>query len=193
MTRHDYYVNRAAVVSRPNKSQSTGVCCFTWRQRTSKLQSRTNFTDRLGRWNCPDWRSAQALKVHTHLTHEEAIMNRAKVKKPPTHYLLVGSAVVGEGSLDRDVAACRSTGRAQTEIIATREAARYEVGYLLSTNGTAFGRSLRLTRNTKVVIDRNTWYMHCNGWRSSLVRPQVPHRSGTPALAVPIERAAVRV
>jgi hypothetical protein len=29
-------------------------------------------------------------------------MNRAKVKKPPTHYLLVGSAVVGEGSLDRD-------------------------------------------------------------------------------------------
>jgi hypothetical protein len=29
-------------------------------------------------------------------------MNRAKVKKPPTHYLLVGSAVVGEGSLDRN-------------------------------------------------------------------------------------------
>jgi hypothetical protein len=32
----------------------------------------------------------------------EAVMNRARVKKPPTHYLVVGSAVAGEGFLDSD-------------------------------------------------------------------------------------------
>ena len=29
-------------------------------------------------------------------------MNRAKVKKPPRHYLVVGSSVAGEGFPDRD-------------------------------------------------------------------------------------------
>jgi hypothetical protein len=33
---------------------------------------------------------------------EEAVMKTAKVKRPSTHYLLVGSAVAGEGFLDRD-------------------------------------------------------------------------------------------
>ena len=32
----------------------------------------------------------------------QAVMSRAKVKKPPTHYLLVGSAVAGECFLDKD-------------------------------------------------------------------------------------------
>jgi hypothetical protein len=33
---------------------------------------------------------------------EEAVMKTAKVKRPSNHYLLVGSAVAGEGFLDRD-------------------------------------------------------------------------------------------
>jgi hypothetical protein len=33
---------------------------------------------------------------------EEAVMKTAKVKRPSTHYLLVGSAVAGAGFLDRD-------------------------------------------------------------------------------------------